>query len=143
MAAWLAVGKDLAVVSHESALDIWDLTDLIPDAIHLTVPRRQRHRPRLPGVQLHTQTPRYEVRDDEVRLAPSSLRVTSPQRTLLDVAVAGMSSEHITIGVRQALSRGWIDTSRLLAEAQRRGKRIASIFEDALAEAQVLDVPPT
>src|SRR5690242_5454973 len=33
VAAWLAVGKESAVVSHESALDLWNLTDLIPDAI--------------------------------------------------------------------------------------------------------------
>ena len=29
---WLAVGKDTAVVSHESALDLLDLSDVIPNA---------------------------------------------------------------------------------------------------------------
>lgn len=31
LAAWLAVGKGNAVVSHESALDILELSDVIPD----------------------------------------------------------------------------------------------------------------
>jgi predicted transcriptional regulator of viral defense system len=48
LATWLAVGKDVSVVSHESALDLRDLSDVIPDAAHLTVPRSQRNRPTLP-----------------------------------------------------------------------------------------------
>src|SRR5947209_6792745 len=55
-AAWLAVGRDSAVVSHESALALYDLSDIIPDAIHLTVPRSRRYLPSLLGVQLHTTT---------------------------------------------------------------------------------------
>src|SRR5438045_918324 len=54
VAAWLVLGKDAAVVSHESALELWGLSDLIPDAIHLTVPRSRRHLPHLPGVMIHT-----------------------------------------------------------------------------------------
>ena len=38
VAAWLVLGRDVAVVSHESALELWDLSDLIPDAIHLPYP---------------------------------------------------------------------------------------------------------
>src|SRR5689334_10721402 len=51
--AWLAVGKDVAVVSHESALDLLGLGDVIPDAVHLTVPRTKRHLPHLSGVTIH------------------------------------------------------------------------------------------
>lgn len=46
LAAWLALGKDVAVVSHESALDLLDLSDVIPDAAHLTVPRSRAATPR-------------------------------------------------------------------------------------------------
>src|SRR5437016_1477620 len=56
VAAWLAVGKSAAVVSHDSALDLWGLSDLIPDAVHLSVPRSRRHFPSLPGVTIHTTT---------------------------------------------------------------------------------------
>ena len=139
VAAWLAVGRDTAIVSHESALDIWNLTDLIPDAIHLTVPRSQRNLPKLTGVKFHTPTARFKVRADEVQIAESSLPVTSPQRTLLDIAVADVSTEHVTVGVQQALARGWIDVPWLRAEAQRRSKRIAAIFEQALTSSHSVE----
>src|SRR5260370_22623138 len=55
-AAWLALGRDRAVVSHESALDLHELSDVIPDAVHLTVPRSRRYLPSLSGVPLPTPT---------------------------------------------------------------------------------------
>src|ERR1700761_3781818 len=52
MAAWLPLRDNGAVVSHESALELHDLSDVIPDAVHLTVPRSERGiRPRA-GVRL-------------------------------------------------------------------------------------------
>jgi predicted transcriptional regulator of viral defense system len=130
VAAWLAVGKDSAVVSHESALDLWDLTDLIPDAIHLTVPRSRRNLPKLPGVRIHTTTHPFVPG----ALWPmESVRATSPQRTLLDVASAGASPEHVIVGVRQARARGWIDEARLRAEVQDRGRRVAEMIDLALS----------
>src|SRR5579859_4700277 len=44
VAAWLALGREQAVVSHESALDLFELSDMVPNAVHLTVARRQRYR---------------------------------------------------------------------------------------------------
>lgn len=132
VAAWLAVGKDVAVVSHESALDIWGLTDLIPDAIHLTVPRNKRNLPKIPGVAIHVPSNRFSVQGNEIRTVESSLRVTSPQRTLLDVAVTGVSPEHVIIGIRQARAKGWIDVPRLHEEAERRSRRIAEMINEAL-----------
>ena len=130
VAAWLAVGRDSAVVSHESALDLWGLTDLIPDAIHLTVPRTRRNLPKLLGVRIHTTTIPF-ARDD---LWPTrGLRATSPQRTLLDVASTGASPEHVTVGVRQARARGWIDEARFRREAGHRGGRIAEMIDLALS----------
>jgi len=56
VAAWLAIGKDVAVVSHESALNLWDLSDGVPDDVHVTVPRARRSLARRPplGVIVHT-----------------------------------------------------------------------------------------
>src|SRR5271155_2946647 len=44
IAAWLATGRETAVVSHESALDILGLSDVVPEVVHLTVPRAKRYR---------------------------------------------------------------------------------------------------
>src|SRR5438034_3501563 len=51
---WMAVGMEKAVLSHESALALLDLSDNIPDQVHLLVPRRYRGLRRPPGVVLHT-----------------------------------------------------------------------------------------
>ena len=49
--AWLTVGSR-SVISHESALLLYELSDVLPEAIHLTVPptTSRRHR----GLRLHT-----------------------------------------------------------------------------------------
>jgi len=51
---WMAVGMDKAVLSHESALSLLDLSDNVPDKVHLLVPRRSRGLRRPPGVVIHT-----------------------------------------------------------------------------------------
>src|SRR5216683_4139022 len=43
VAAWLSAGRNRAVASHDSALELHELSDVIPDAVHLTVPRSQRY----------------------------------------------------------------------------------------------------
>src|SRR5665213_1567333 len=45
MAAWLAIGRDTSLVSHESALDLLDLSDVVPTSIHLLIPRTRRGLP--------------------------------------------------------------------------------------------------
>jgi predicted transcriptional regulator of viral defense system len=132
VAAWLATGKDVAVVSHESALDLWDLSDVVPDAVHLTVPRARRSLANRspPGVVVHTTArswDRGEVRSHE------AVRLTSPERTILDAAEAGTQPEQIEMAIAQALRRGWIDARRLRTNARARGHRVAKLVERVLA----------
>src|ERR1041385_6178412 len=51
---WMAVGAEKAIISHESALALLELSDSIPDDVHLLVPRRHRGLRRPPGVVIHT-----------------------------------------------------------------------------------------
>src|ERR1700739_1311626 len=67
IAAWLAAGREVAVVSHESALDILGLSDAVPDVVHLTVPRAWRYRSASPGVAIHTTTRHLTKSDVAVR----------------------------------------------------------------------------
>jgi predicted transcriptional regulator of viral defense system len=131
VAAWLAVGKDVAVVSHETALDLWDLSDVIPGAVHLTVPRTQRSLARRPPLSTVVHTTLRPWRDGDVRTR-EGIRVTSPERTLLDAAEAGTQPEQITMGIAEALRRGWLDGDRLRADARARGQRVADLVDRAL-----------
>ncbi len=102
-AAWLAAGKDGAVVSHESAIDLLDFSDVIPDAAHLTVPRSRRNLPSLPGVKIHTTVRPPQPRDLTYR---DGMVVTSAIRTGLDAAEAGTAPKQIEPTGAQAAERG-------------------------------------
>jgi len=108
LAAWLAAGPD-ALVSHESALDLLGLGDLIPDSIHITISRsRRRWRPP-PGVSVHTTLAPPGADDVGQR---RGIRVTSPTRALLDVVQAGGAPDQVTLGIRQAVDRGLVSIPR-------------------------------
>jgi predicted transcriptional regulator of viral defense system len=116
--AWMAVGIEDALLSHESALALLELSDNIPDAVHLLVPRRHRGL-RLPsGVILHTR----RDSEDPATVWRDGLPLTAPAQTLLDVADL-IQPEQMSMAVRQALSRGLLTADQLQGEAERRHKQ--------------------
>jgi len=114
---WLAVGPEKALVSHESALALLELSDNIPDQVHLLVPRRHRGLRRPAGVVLHTRP------DDEIieSVWREGMPATAPARTLIDVA-SELQPEQAALAARQALGRGLLTRRQLEREAARRGK---------------------
>ena len=54
---WMAVGPEKAIVSHESALALLELSDNIPGEIHLLVPRQIPRTPS-PAGRRHPHSPR-------------------------------------------------------------------------------------
>ena len=74
-AAWLAVGMNRAVVSHESALMLHELSDVLPNTVHLLVSREHRGIRPPAGVTLHTAT--MAIPDDEITTR-NGIRVTTP-----------------------------------------------------------------
>jgi len=100
-------GTPQAVVSHETALTVHDLSDVMPERVHLTVPKGFRKR--VPaGCVLHVASLIEE--ETEPR---SGYSVTTPLRTLLDLADSALSQEHLDTAVREALERGLIRRSLL------------------------------
>jgi len=132
VAAWLALGKDVAVVSHESALDLHDLSDVIPNAVHLTVPRSKRHHPDLPGVKVHTTIRPLPATDVSER---EGIRVTAVARTIMDAAEYGTGPEQIEMAIKQALRRGLTTHPRLEHAASDRSRRVRDLVTSALAQA--------
>jgi predicted transcriptional regulator of viral defense system len=105
----------LGVFSHETALALHDLSDVLPTKLHLTLPSESRRRRlRVPqGVVLH----HADVSDAE-RAWSGPVPITSPLRTLVDCARADLSPEILEVAVAQALRRGLIadtEAERLLA----------------------------
>jgi predicted transcriptional regulator of viral defense system len=102
-------GQPQAVFSYETALALYDLSDVNPARIHLTVPPGFRRQ--LPnGVVIHrgvVPTDDWEEHD--------GYRVTAPLRTLLDIAASPESWPYLESAVRDALRRGLVQRRQLLA----------------------------
>ena len=98
-AAW-ALGKD-AVISHRSAGRLYRLERFEDDpAVELTVPRGQRQRgfEALP-ITIHSTT--WPLNGDVRRV--DGLPVTSPERTIIDLARAGVASPSLEAAIDSAI----------------------------------------
>ena len=127
---WLAVGRERAVVSNESALQLLGLTDVIPGMSHLLVPRLDRGIRKPEGVMIHT-----HVGDRNVATVwRDGMPVTTPARTLVDVA-ATLQPDQLEAAVTTAINRGLATRSGLELEAQgRQGGRVITDLLKARAE---------
>jgi predicted transcriptional regulator of viral defense system len=130
VAAWLALPSP-AVVSHESALELYELSDVIPNAVHITLPRAKRGQRARPGVQFHTLSD--PAAPNEIRQV-AGVRATSPERTIVDSLEAGTQAEQIELAVRQALERGLTTPRRLRAAATGRPARVRTFIDRLLSE---------
>src|SRR3982074_3301785 len=130
MRAWLAAGPE-AVVSHESALDLLGLSDIIPDQIHITVPRSFRWLRLGSGVAVHTVTEPLRPAETVIR---GGIRTTSPTRTILDVAQMAGAPDRVVQAVRDAVEQGLASSEDLLAGGAERGRTVRNLIGAALAE---------
>lgn len=118
--AWMALGVPDALISHESALALLDLSDNVHDATHILIPRRHRGLRPPPGVVIHTRPDSEDI----ATVWRDGLPLTAPARTLLDAADQ-LQPEQLAMAVRQALRRGLVTAGQLKqAVAQRRGTQL-------------------
>jgi predicted transcriptional regulator of viral defense system len=132
-AAWLAVGMERAIVSHESALVLHDLSDVLPNTVHVLVSREHRGIRAPAGVSLHTAT--TAIPDDEITTR-NGIRVSTPSRAILDAASSGTAPEQIQMATRQALKEGRTTPSQLAGQAERHGGQVAALIRRTIKEAQ-------
>ena len=123
--AWLRAGPRSAI-SHASALAVYDLGDLVPGQIHVTMPRSGSRR--RPGLKLHTAA----LLESSV-VWREGMRVTTVPRTLCDLAFVGFPEDQIRQAVQQAIARGLTNREAMTAEAKTRGRRVARQFERIFA----------
>ena len=117
-----------AVASHETALAIHGLSDVLPSRTHLTVPPKFR-KPGPKGTVLH----RGILAPHEVEEREGFL-ITTPLRTLLDVAnETTVPDEQLHKAIVEALERGLVRRSKLTALAKKLplGNKLSRSFADA------------
>lgn len=127
---WTLWSGEVAVVSHQSAMAVHEISDLMPAKIYMTVPPGFRKRP-TPGIVLY--------RD---RLAPHEIerregfRVTTPLRALVDAARVAVDVERLSDGIRDAIRKGLLADRHIEdAIATLRGEA-AERLHQALADAR-------
>jgi predicted transcriptional regulator of viral defense system len=97
--------KPQAVYSHETALSMYELSDLNPSKIHVTVPKKFRKGAEIPKIlYIH----KYDLGETDTKTI-NGLRVTTPLKTLLDlIDEKRVSDEFIEQATKQALQKGYI-----------------------------------
>lgn len=124
--AWLRTGPQ-SVISHESALALHNLSDVLPGEIHVTVSRQTSQRRK--NIRLHT---KRLSKDETTRR--QGLPVTTVPRTLADVILGGLGEELVHQAVQQAIERGLVTREMLQGYGEQRGGRVARVLHRALLE---------
>ena len=119
-------------ISHESALALYALADILPTRVHVTVPR-PFHRTSAP-FQVHL----APLPEREVQLY-NGVRVTAPPRSIVDAAATGTDPSQIHKAVRDLLDRGMVSADTLRAAAVRHPNQhrrdVRRLIEEALTGA--------
>ncbi|HXI15164.1 MAG TPA: type IV toxin-antitoxin system AbiEi family antitoxin domain-containing protein [Chloroflexota bacterium] len=119
-------------ISHESALALYDLSDVMPVQVHLTVPPDFRRRS-APFILHWAELPKSDVTIHE------GMQVTTPARSIVDAAAAGLGPEQVHTAVRQAIARAITNADELRAAAARSRYRhrqvVQPLIERAVADA--------
>jgi predicted transcriptional regulator of viral defense system len=118
------------VYSHDTALSLYELSDLNPAKLHMTVPTDFRRNSATPGILiLHF----ADLPESDIRTA-QGFRFTRPLRTILDLIQAGtVERRFILQAVTQAVDRGLI-TRREIRSVSMSGPA-RKIVEEALQRA--------
>ena len=113
--AWLRTAPN-SVISHQSALAVYNLSDVLPGEVHVIIPRSASRRH--VGIQLHTN----RLRPDEINTR-EGLSVTTVARTIADVSASHLPEEQVRQAIQEAISRGLATPEELRIQAARhRGK---------------------
>ena len=107
--AWLW-SDEAGVVSHQTALSLHGLSDVLPAHVHLTLPRAWRSRRlRIPdGVVVH----HADVSSND-RSWFGSVPTTNPRRTLKDCAREDLSPILLRQAAQQAIRRGLVTRAEI------------------------------
>lgn len=111
--AWVWTGYR-GVLSHETALEIHELSDVAPAQLHLTLPPGSERTAVPPNYRLYT----APLPSNEVQWH-GSIQITTPARSIVDAARAGTDPRQIIAAVWQAMERHLATPGALRALAAR------------------------
>ena len=127
LARWMLWSKGRAVVSHETAMAVHGIGEFESPRVELTVP------------------PRFAMSDDAVRLhhvdlpdsdvvARIGFRVTTPMRSIIDVAAQATDEDQLARAIDEANRMGLLTFRRLAERAEAVDPRAALYVERAIRQ---------
>src|SRR6202162_3026623 len=120
------------VYSHQTALSLYDLSDVMPAKLHMTVPRSFRRNSEIPRVLVLQFA---DVPESDIGVV-HGVRVTNPMRTILDLLEGGeVPPATLRQALREGVRRGLIRRSEI-AEARRYlagSKHLRTLFQKVAA----------
>jgi predicted transcriptional regulator of viral defense system len=93
--------------SHETALALFGLSDILPRMTHLTIPPTSGFKPR-PGLTVH-----HARLDENERVLRDGLWLTSVLRSLIDAAKAGIDPDQLIAAAKESLNLGLLSPDDL------------------------------
>jgi predicted transcriptional regulator of viral defense system len=127
---WSLWSRGRGVVSHETALAVHGIGEFESARVHLTVPATFTMRDS--AVVLH----RDELDDADVQ-DRTGFRVTTPTRSLIDVAASAPDEDQLARAVDDARQRGLVSVKTLRSRAEVVDARAALYLERALNRSEV------
>jgi predicted transcriptional regulator of viral defense system len=98
--------------SHDTALSLQELSDIMPSKLHMTVPKHFRRNSRIPEILVLHKADLSEGDRQDIY----GVRVTRPLRTIMDLLESGhVDRTLIRQAIDQAMRRGLISTKQIEA----------------------------
>lgn len=126
LARWALWSKARGVISHETALGVHDIGEFESRCVHLSVP---------PGFTMRDRFLKLHYADLPARdvLQRVGFRVTSPTRSLIDVASTAPDEEQLSRAIAEALERGVTTVLQLRSRSEAINVGAALYIERALS----------
>lgn len=125
---WTLWSRGAAVVSHQSAMAVHQISDIMPAKISMTVPPGFRKKPPPAIVLYRDRLSPHEIEHRE------GFRVTIPLRTLIDAARVAVDPERLSDAIRDAIRKGLVSDRHLEDAAGTLRGAAANRLHDALLE---------
>ena len=117
------------VYSHQTALGLWELSDLNPSKLHMTVPKHFRRNSKLPSILLLHHA---DLRPGDIETA-QGYKFTKPLRTILDlIEEDSVSNSIVRQAIRQSFARGLVARKQIKTTQMTNAAR--TLFEAELRQ---------
>ena len=119
-----------AVVGFQTAFYVYELSDLIPDEIHLILPATSSRR--RPGIRVHT----IQLSTEDMTQF-EGLPITTVDKTIIDCAFAYVDDGQIRTAIFQSLRRGMTTKQKLVEQTRNRPARVLELVSRFVEEVEL------